>query len=122
MKRLLFIRYRKAGKIDAGGEQGTNANYHVLSELIGEANITTYYIHESQSKRQLLLHLFAILFHFLKGYYYGLSPQKVKKIVQIAQKYDYVFIDRSIFGIIAKELKQSDYKGKIITFFHNVES
>ncbi|MDH6343373.1 hypothetical protein M2480_001362 [Parabacteroides sp. PFB2-12] len=122
MNRLLFIRYRKSGAIDAGGEQGTNANYHVLTELLGEENVTTYYIHESQSKTQLLFRIFPILIHFLKGYYYGLSPQKVAQIVQLAEEYDYVFIDRSIFGVIAKELKKKSYKGKIITFFHNVES
>ncbi|MDH6314010.1 hypothetical protein M2137_002803 [Parabacteroides sp. PFB2-10] len=122
MKRLLFIRYRRSGAIDAGGEQCTNANYRILSELVGEENITTYYIHESQSKKQLLLHIFSILIHFLKGYYYGLSPQKVDHIARLAKEYDYVFIDRSIFGVIAKKLKKEQYKGKIITFFHNVES
>jgi glycosyltransferase involved in cell wall biosynthesis len=35
--------------------------------------------------------------------------------------YDYVFVDRSVFGIIAKRLKQKGYKGKVICFFHNVE-
>ncbi len=35
--------------------------------------------------------------------------------------YDVVFIDRSVFGILAKKLKKAGYKGKVITFFHNVE-
>lgn len=122
MKKLLFIRYRKSDKIDAGGEQGTNANYDVLCQILGEENIEVYYIHQSQSKIKVLLHALSILSNFLKGYYYGLSPRKVDKIVSLSQNFSYVFIDRSIFGIIAKALKASSYKGKIITFFHNVES
>lgn len=122
MKQLLFIRYRKPGGIDEGGEQGTNTNYRVFCRLIGEDNISVYYIHEKLGKKKIFIHALSILFNFLKGYYYGLSPRKVREIVQIAQNYSYVFIDRSIFGIIAKALKEAGYKGKIITFFHNVET
>lgn len=120
MDKVLFIRYRKADAIDAGGEQGTNANYHALSQLVGEENITVYPIHDTQSSLSPVKG-FGVLYNFLRGYYYGLSPRKVAAIVELAQQYTHVFIDRSIFGVIAKELKQADYKGKIITFFHNVE-
>lgn len=122
MKQLLFIRYRKSDSIDAGGEQGTNANYHVLCQIFGEENITVCHIHEKQSKIKVLLQAFSILLNFLRGYYYGLSPRKVKEIAALGMEHPYVFIDRSIFGVIAKELKEKAYKGKIITFFHNVES
>jgi hypothetical protein len=122
MKRLLFIRYRKTGVVDAGGEQGTNTNYSVLCQLLGEENITVYYIHEKQSPAKVIRGAGAILINFLRGYYYGLSPRKVRRIAAMAQAYEYVFIDRSIFGVIAKILKEDQYKGKVITFFHNVES
>jgi hypothetical protein len=122
MKQLLFIRYRKTDTVDAGGEQGTNTNYNALCQLLGEKNITVYYVHEKQSLVKVVLSVCSILINFLRGYYYGLSPHKVDQIVTIAQAYDYVFIDRSIFGVIAKALKENQYKGKIITFFHNVES
>ena len=39
----------------------------------------------------------------------------------MARAFDVVWIDRSIFGIIALQLKKSGYKGKIIVFFHNIE-
>ncbi|MDH6306791.1 hypothetical protein M2459_003437 [Parabacteroides sp. PF5-5] len=122
MKKLLFIRYRRPGSVDAGGEQGTNTNYNVLCRLLGEENITVYYIHEEQSFKKMILGGFSILINFLKGYYYGLSPHKVKEIKTLATNYPYVFIDRSIFGRIAKVLKNNQYGGKVITFFHNVES
>jgi len=122
MDKLLFIRYRKPESIDAGGEQQTNINYHVLCQIFEKENIDVIYIHEKQSKKIILLHAFSIFFYFMKGYYYGLSPKKVSKIATQGLSYSRVFIDRSIFGIIAKELRNKHYKGKIITFFHNVES
>lgn len=122
MKQVLFIRYRKPGGIDEGGEQGTNTNYNILCQLVGKDNITVYCVHEKLGKKKILLNAFSILYNFLKGYYYGLSPRKVQDIVSIASQHPYVFIDRSIFGIIAKSLKENGYKGKVTTFFHNVET
>lgn len=122
MKQLLFIRYRKPGGIDEGGEQGTNTNYDLLCQLLDKDRIETYYVHEKLGKAKILLHAFSILINFLKGYYYGLSPRRVNEIVRLARDFPYVFIDRSIFGVIAKALKEAGYQGKIITFFHNVET
>lgn len=121
MKQVLFIRYRKSGNIDAGGEQVANANYLALCRIFGKENVTVYHIHEKQSKIKVLLNGISILINFLKGYYYGLSPKKADAIATLGKDYPYVFIDRSIFGILAKTLHDKQYKGKIITFFHNIE-
>lgn len=132
MNKLLFIRYRKADKVDAGGEQGTNSNYQALSEIVGEENITVFHIHDtaemdvfrlfdSKNIRKSISQGFSILINFLKGYYFGLSPQKVQEIVELARQHQHVFIDRSVFGIIADALDEAGYPGTIITFFHNVE-
>jgi hypothetical protein len=120
MKKLLFIRYKKAKNILEGGEQGSQKNYNVLSKLLGEENVTVYYIHDESKKKNIPDYIKAFFF-LPANYFYGLTPKRVRKIVQIAQEYDYVFIDRSVFGILAKRLKETEYKGKIITFFHNVE-
>jgi len=116
-----FIRYKESGKINEGGGQGSDTNLDVLKELFGEKNVDVYSVHKNADKKPAPQQLFPILFCFLKGYYYGLSPQKVAEIVQKSKGYSHVFIDRSIFGIIAKELKKAGYQGKVITFFHNVE-
>ncbi len=50
-----------------------------------------------------------------------LTPSRVREIVLLADPFDYVFIDRSVFGIVAKKLKEHGFKGQIISFFHNVE-
>lgn len=122
MKQLLFIRYREPGGINEGGEQVTSTNYDILCRLIGKENISVYCVHKKAGEKNKLSRLPAILLHFLQGYYYGLSPRKVEEIVRIAGEYAYVFIDRSIFGVVAKALKGNGYQGKIITFFHNVEA
>lgn len=122
MKKLLFIRYKKPGGISEGGEQVANMNYDTLCKLMGREQVTTFYIHSALGKRSLFLRGVSILFNFLRGYYYGLSSRKVKTLVALASNYDYVFIDRSVFGVVAKELKKGNYHGKVFTFFHNVES
>ena len=60
-------------------------------------------------------------FLFFLNYFWGLSKKRVGEMVKLASGYDIVFIDRSVFGIFAKQLKKNNYEGQIITFFHNVE-
>lgn len=117
---ILFIRYKKTKNIFEGGEQGSQKNFNVLSGLVGEDNITTYYIHDENKKKTLHDYLQGAIF-FPFNYYFGLTPKRVKEIAHLADNYDVAFVDRSVFGIIAKKLKKHSYKGKIITFFHNVE-
>lgn len=117
---ILFIRYKKSKNILEGGEQASQRNYNVLSQLVGEENIRTYYIHDENIKKSIMDYTKGI-FYFPFNYYFGLTPLRVKEIVTMAQSYDVVFIDRSVFGIVAKKLKSTGYKGRIISFFHNVE-
>lgn len=118
--KILFIRYKKSKNILEGGEQASQRNYNVLSRLVGEDHITTYFIHDESKKKSVADYAKGALY-FLFNYYFGLTPRRVKEMVAMAQSYDVVFIDRSVFGIVAKKLKQSGYKGRIISFFHNVE-
>lgn len=121
MAKLLFIWYKRSKGILEGGGQCSLRNYKMLCEILGENNVDSYYIHDEYQKKSLMGYLRgAILFPF--DYFYGLSPKRVKEIITLAQGYDYVFIDRSVFGILAKALKQTNYQGKVITHFHNVES
>ena len=120
MAKLLFIRYKSTKNIFEGGEQGSQKNYNVLAQLLGEENITTYYVHHEGEKHGLLTYLMAA-WYMLWGYYWGMTPKRVRGIVDMAKDYDVVFVDRSVFGIIAKRLKKAGYKGKVISFFHNVE-
>ena len=119
-KRLLFIRYKKSGKILEGGEQVSQKNLDILARILGEENIDTVYIHDETRKRRITEYIKGA-FWFPFGYYFGLTPKRVREIVQQAKGYDYVFVGRSVFGILARKLKANGYTGRIISFFHNVE-
>ncbi|MDL2252289.1 glycosyltransferase family 4 protein, partial [Odoribacter sp. OttesenSCG-928-J03] len=120
MEKLFFIRYKKSKDILEGGEQASQKNHNILSEILGRDNVYTYYIHD-ESRRKNVTDYIGAFFHFLQNYFFGLSPRRVNEIIDLAKQYDYIFIDRSVFGIIAKKLKASGYPGMIISFFHNVE-
>ena len=120
MSRLLFIQYRPFGKVMNGGDQGTKKNLEMLGHVIGKENIEVYYLHDKAGKSSILEYAKGALLMPL-GYFLGLTPAKVKAIAYKAQGFDFVFIDRSLFGVIAKGLKEAGYKGRIITSFQNTE-
>ena len=120
MSKLLFIQYRPFGKVMNGGDQGTKKNLDMLGRVIGKENIEVYYLHAKAGKSSILEYAKgALLMPF--GYFLGLTPAKVKDIARKAQGFDYVFIDRSLFGVVAKGLKEAGYKGRILTSFQNTE-
>lgn len=121
MNRVLFIRYKKSGGILDGGEQVAEMHYNTLIQLVGKDCVDTYFLHCQDKKRSLLDYLRGILY-FPFNYHFGLTPKKARELCKTAQNYNIVFIDRSVFGIIAKKLKESGYKGKIVVFFHNIEA
>lgn len=121
MTKVLFIRFKKSDGILDGGEQVAEMHYETLAKLVGNDHVETVYIHNQDKKRSLMDYLRGILY-FPFDYHFGLTPKKAKNIVRKAQDYDIVFIDRSVFGILAKKLKKAGYAGRIVTFFHNVEA
>lgn len=118
--KVLFIRYKKSVGVFEGGERGTEEKYQTICDVVGKENVHTYFIHDENHKKNILDYLRGA-WHFPRNYYFGLTPRRVREIIAIAQDYEVVWIDRSIFGIIARELKRSGYKGKVIVFFHNIE-
>ena len=120
MSKLLFIQYRRAAKVMGGGEQCTKRNYDMLCKALGVANVEVYIIHEEENHSALKEYIKGALYMPF-GYFFGLTPKRVHELVDKAKSFNYVFIDRSVFGILAKSLKEGGYKGKIITHFHNVE-
>ena len=119
--RILIIRYKKTLGVPEGGEQGSEKNLIVLRQIAGEENVDTYFIHDEAHRRTPMEYLQGIVYMPF-GYYFGLTPRRVNEIVGKAQRYDVVFVDRSVFGIVAKRLKETGYKGRVVCFFHNVEA
>ncbi len=119
--KVLIIRYKKSGKVLEGGEQCSTRNYNVIASLVGDSNVDTYFVHDETRRRSLFEYLRGV-WYFPRNYYFGLTPRRVSEICRKAENYDVVWVDRSIFGIVAKKLKQNGYKGRVIAFFHNVET
>lgn len=120
MNKLLFVSYKKTANASTGGDQCSKRNLEALCDVLGTENIECIYLHDEAVGNTLADYLKGIIL-FPFNYFFGLTPSKLKRIVASAQDKEYVFIDRSIFGIIAKKLKESGYQGQIICFFHNVE-
>ena len=118
--KILIIRYKKTRGVPEGGEKASELNHSVLCQIADEKDVDTYFIHDEAHKRTVWEYLQGIMYMPL-GYHFGLTPRRVKEIVEKAKGYDVVFVDRSVFGIIAKRLKETGYKGRIVAFFHNVE-
>lgn len=118
--KILIIRYKKSQNIFEGGEQVSQRNLNMLQAIAGTDNVVTYYVHDESKKRSLCDYLKGVLL-FPFNYFFGLTPRRVRQICRTARDFDKVFIDRSIFGIIAKKLKLSGYDGTIAAFFHNLE-
>jgi glycosyltransferase involved in cell wall biosynthesis len=118
-KKLLFIRYKINDGIAEGGEILSQTNLNVIRSILGNEQIDEYAIHDI-SKRKFMDKLKGF-FLFFCGMYYGITSSKLNELNELAQNYEIIYIDRSIFGIIAKFLKTQGYKGKIISFFHNFE-
>lgn len=120
MAKALFILFKDYSKTHDGGSQANMRNLGVARELLGDANVDCYYIHDINRKRSPLAMAYsALLFSF--GFFNGLTPRKLEKIGALSIQYDYVFITNSVLGLVAKYLKSHGYSGKIISFFHNVE-
>lgn len=120
MGKLLFIRYKNPAKVTEGGELGTQMKLNVLIRLLGQENVDTYCIHDENKKRKLADYIKGV-FWFPMGYFFGLTPKRVRQILAMSGHYDYIFIDRTVFGILAKRLKEYGYKGRVFCFFHNIE-
>ena len=118
--KILIIRYKKPCGVPEGGEKASELNHTVLCRIAGKENVDTYYIHDEAHHRSLGEYLQGVVYMPL-GYYFGLTPKRVGEIVHLARTYDVVFVDRSVFGIIAKRLKETGYKGRVVCFFHKVE-
>ncbi len=117
--KLLYISSKTVNSKTHGGFQGTNRNYLSFCELLGSHNVEVLDL--SSELQETFTHRFVKWSNYLRGYWPGVSNKALKKIMKIANEKDFVFIDSSQYGVIAYYLKKANYKGEIISFFHNVE-
>lgn len=117
--KVLFICSRDVYGTSNGGELCTNRNYLSLCELVGVENVQVENLMNNLGSR--ILNAIIKRFNYLQGFNEGLTLSKLNYLVELAAQSEMVFIDSSIYGILAKKLKLKCPQTKIITFFHNVE-
>lgn len=111
--KALFV----TGTIDdnGGGCVIANRNKQLLYRLLGRANVELFNV---QRKKETLK---SILERCAFAYVVGVDRGNIKAVLHEAENVDFVWIDGSFYGTIAKELRQNGYKGQVVTFFHNIE-
>lgn len=110
-KRLLFVTYQKVG---GGGLAIRNRNIDIYKRILGENNVKVYFIPNHPKNMRML-------YYRLRYTCLGdITPDVIREIVAMAKNYDYVHIDDSNFGTLARRLKKVGYVGRIITFYHNI--
>ena len=119
MKKALLIYFQDFHTVNDGGSLVNKRNAEMVTQILGKENVDFYFVNNTKKRSLLSLAFAAFLFPF--GYFNGLTPSKLKSIIKMSNKYDYILINTSLFGIIAKKLKENCYKGKVICFFHNIE-
>lgn len=121
MMRILSIWFKQYDKVLDGGGQENIRCFNALCKAVGKQNVESLFIHPLGEKKSKIERL-ADAYYFTKDMHNGLRPRHIKRILEIAPRYDCIFLGTSLFGIIAKALKEGGYRGRIITHFHNIES
>lgn len=111
--KLLFITscFDAAG----GGNVIAKRNYIALENVLGKDNVTKYIVKKSRFTIGDLLR------RLKKHYVGGLNLSQVNEILRLSSNFDAIWIDGSYFGALTKSLKEANYKGRIVCFFHNIE-
>lgn len=132
MKKNLFISSMDIFASNYGGSKCALRNYEMLrlffnvEAIIMTSNIKTREKYKREKKIEFLLYNQNKIIAFIRNlfrYTNNFSYQNEKKILKLIKekKYDFVFIDTSSYGRLAKEIKKINSNIKIITFFHNIE-
>ena len=117
--KVLFICSNNVEKISGGGSQCTNRNYLSLKEIAGPDNIKVVQLIPGLNYN--FSSVVSRMGNYLRGLNAGLGTREIQNIIDLSVHVDYVFIDTSEHGAICYYLNKNKFKGKIITFFHNVE-
>lgn len=117
--KLLFISLKDVNTTINGGGLCTSRNYMSFAELLGKENVDVHNVAFGQNEP--LLKRILKWINYIFGFWGGLSFRKIAEINELSKGYDFVFLDTSQIGVIARYLKKHSFNGLIISFFHNIE-
>lgn len=120
MKVLFISLWDPIRPSSSGGSFCTSQNYRSICAMAGSDNVFCYTLVGDESDKMInrIIKKFWLLF----GYFWNLDPFRMREISSKAQGCTHVFIEPSMYGNIASYLVRHGYHGKIVVFFHNVES
>lgn len=119
--KILFITFKRFTGILEGGGVENARTVRLARTLFGEDAVDEFFLHD-EAKPRIWRGTVAAALGFPFGHFNGMLPSVVRDLVRRAKQYDVVFLNTSLFGIVARALKRSGYKGRVIVHFHNVES
>lgn len=111
--------YQKLGVIPDGGDQCNIRNIELTKDICGAENVDFYYINKGDTNK--FIDAISFYKNIFNNFYRGITYNKIQEIIKLSRNFECIFLCSSLFGAIGKALKDSGYKGKIITQFHNVE-
>ncbi len=116
----LFICYNSINGKN-GGSVITKRNLKALKQIFN--NIDVIYIKNNKIFKIQIIQEFYKAICNLHGYAGGLLSFKIKYIINMINKkrYDIIFIDSSLYGVLCKKIKYKYPYIPIIVFFHNSE-
>lgn len=117
--KVLFICSHDVRVISGGGSQCTNRNYLSLCKLLGAENVEIFQLVPGLQKS--VVNGIDRAISYIHGFEAGLTKNIVNEVVALSDTYDIIFLDSSKYGVLSYHLKKNNFKGKIISFFHNVE-
>lgn len=131
--KILFISERLLWE-NTGAEIVTKNNLHFLIDIAGEENvdIITFYEEEESVKRLSKYKNVTALkkydnkilkfINWIKLNNGGINSENNGQVLDIINNnnYEYIFLDSSVYGKLAKYIKMNKPKTKIVTFFHDV--
>lgn len=119
MSSTLFIWTEPFKGILNGGGRANHRIYSYAQDFMPDTH-HSFYINKIRYGNSLFSR-FVAMPNTIRGYFNGITPVIISDIIDMANSYDNIFISSSLYGILAKRLHDSGYRGKIIVYFHNVE-
>jgi hypothetical protein len=119
--KVVFISIRSKNMLNSGGKQCSIRNFEAIQSYFGKDNVE-FISFQQQIKHGNLKYILLRLRNFIFCRYHNESFFNERNLIDSINKFDAVFLDNSIFGILAKKIRQKYKNIKIISFFHNIES
>jgi hypothetical protein len=120
MYKILMICCHDINEKGGGGFECQKRNYVALQNFFGEENVEFFYLYKYYLGYSIK-HKIVKKINLMIEKPCGLCTKNEKFILEKMYDKDIIYIDRSLYGRLAKFIKNRYPQKKVITFFHNVE-